>query len=323
MKTPTKILLLALVTIAVVLAMVHAFFPGGLPRLIDRFSAPNTAPAAQPAPAPTVTVPSPTGATELRQAETAYDAGDFGRAVDFYAVARADADPDVRSRATRGLQKAILAWALTLDVPLPTPLPDDPDADVALRQAKADKSPSEKAWYDLTIYAAGCGSARKLPFLTRQAIDWAQPGGPVEKRLTSVLATSGSRAGMLRAAMQAQGFLGPVDPVAAAEKPHPAARSPARTKLVPPSGSFTPATKSKLSDAVEFETEGAREYDLSGPDNADRKLHRKASLRLLIQARDIYEIALEEDPNSVALDRRMHDVMEMISHLRKEMNLGD
>jgi hypothetical protein len=96
-----------------------------------------------------------------------------------------------------------------------------------------------------------------------------------------------------------------------------------RTVITPPAGNFKPETKAKLSQAVELEKKGTLEYDQSGPDNVNRKEHRKAALDYLKQARDIYEAAQEEDSDNSSLDRRMHDVLEMISHLRKEMNLGD
>ncbi len=191
--------------------------------------------------------------------------------------------------------------------------------------------PSEKAWYDLTMYAAACGPSRKLKFLAQLALSTALPDGPVESRLKKVLERAGSRTTPLREAMLAEHFLSnePVDPVAAATAPRPdgAQRpkpsAPTKVPISMPVGKFTPATLSKLEQAVDLEKRGVIEYDLSGPDNADRKKHRKAALDYLKQARDIYQGAQDEDENSPSLGRRLQQVMEMISHLNKETNVGD
>jgi hypothetical protein len=325
MKTFPVVCLIVVATAAVAAGMVHLTFPGGLPALYEQYAA--RAPVTKPAPAPsTATAPAEgpsLGETELRDAERAYDAGDFARAVDFFLAARADTGPAFRERPARGLQKAVLAAALTSNVEPPSPLPDDPDGEVARRQAAADASPSEQAWYDVTIYAAGCGSSRKLPFLAQQALAAAVAGGPVERRLKAVLDRGGPRARLLRDAMTGIGLLEPVDPVAAASKPNTAPVKPAAKAIRTPGGSFKPATKAKLAQAVELENKGTAEYDLSGPDNAQRKQHRKAAVEYLKQARDIYQEAQEEDPDSSDLGGRLRTVMEMISHLHKEMSLGE
>jgi hypothetical protein len=331
MTTSSKVSVLAVVTVAVVTVAVaagtvHVSFPGGLPAVIERLAAP--APASKPAPAPPASTPPAEGPalgeTELRDAERAYDAGDFARSVELFVAARADAGPVHRERIARGLHKAVLAWALTSNVEPPSPLPDDPDGEVALRQAAADAAPSEQAWFEVTMYAAGCGSARTLPLLAQQAIACAVGGGPVEQRLKSVLARGGPRSNLLRDAMTEMGLLEPVDPVAAAERPKSAGTKPAaRTTIRPPGGTFKASTKAKLAQAVELERKGTAEFELSGPDNAQRKQHRKAAVDLLKQARDIYQEAQDEDPDSPDLGSRLRTVMEMISHLHKEMSLGE
>ncbi len=325
MKTLPVVSLIVVATVAVAAGMVHLTFPGGLPALYRQYAARTPAPAPAPR-TPAAKAPAEgtsLGETELRDAERAYDAGDFARSVDFFLAARADAGPAFRERTARGLQKAVLAWALTSNVEPPSPLPDDPDGEVARRQAAADASPSEQAWYDVTIYAAGCGSSRKLPFVAQQALTSAVAGGPVERRLTSVLDRGGPRARLLREAMTGIGLLDPVDPVAAASKPNAAPVRPPAKVLRAPGGSFKPATKAKLVQAVELERKGTEEYDKSGPDNAQRKEHRKAAVALLKQARDIYQEAQEEDPDSSDLGGRLRAVMEMISHLHKETSLGE
>lgn len=326
MKIFWLIVLVLVATVGVSAGAVHAFFPGGLPAVYERFAARESAakPAPPPAPAAPPAEGQALGETELRDAERAYDAGDFARSVELFVAARADSGPALRDRITRGLQKAILAWALTSNVEPPSPLPDDPDGEVARRQAAADAAPGEQAWFDVTMYAAGCGSSRKLPYLAQQALACAVGGGPVEQRLKLVLARGGPRANILRDAMSEMGLLEPVDPVAAAERPKTAGTKPAaKTSIATPGGAFKPATKTKLAKAVELERKGTAEYELSGPDNAQRKQHRKAAVELLKQARDIYQEAQEEDPDSPDLGSRLRTVMEMISHLHKEMSLGE
>src|SRR5439155_1410988 len=114
-------------------------------------------------------------------------------------------------------------------------------------------------------------------------------------------------------------FLVPVDPVGDTEPPRPTARpapKPVARSTAPiyvPNGNFKPTTKAKLGEAVDLEKRGAFEYELCGPDNPQRKEHRKASLDLLKQARAIYQSAEEEDADSTDLARRLQAVMEMIS----------
>jgi hypothetical protein len=332
MKTSVKIALLVVATLGVAGGTVHLFLPGGLPAAIEKALAshqekpkapPTTTTEERPAP--------PSGDSELKTAERAFDAGDFSKAVDGFLAARADADPDYRERAERGLRKAILAWALTVNAAPPEEKAQDVDAEIARRQKQAETTPSEQAWYDVTMYAAGCGASKKLPFLAQQAISSALRDGPVEIRLKKVLERAGSRTTLLKDVMTTEGFLDKevVDPVAVAAAPRPdgakapALNTPRKAPVSMPVGKFTKPTLTKLEQAIDLEKKGAIEYDLCGPDNAQRKEHRKAALDYLKQARDIYQAAQDEDPDSPSLGRRLQQVMEMISHLHKESNLGE
>jgi hypothetical protein len=323
MTTPAKATVLFFVSVFVAGFMIHLFLPGGLPRVLDKLtsSAPEPRKVAPAAPA-TERPAAPSADETVREAEKAYDAGDFSRAVDLFVSARADSTAVLHDRAVRGLYKAVLAWALTKNAPLPSPIPDDADAAVAARQAAADRAPSERAWYDVLVYAAGVGATRKLPALAHEAIGCATGGGPVTTKLNEVLAAGGPRAAVLREAMDSERLLDPADPYALAS-PHPAAKRPTAVAALPPSGNFKPETRMKLAQAMDLEARGKAEYDQTGPDNPQRKAHRKAAFDLIKQARDIYTAAQEEDPNSRDLDRRMHDVMEMLSSLHKEMAVGE
>jgi hypothetical protein len=329
MKTPAKVVLLAFVSLGVIAGMAHLFWPGGLPKLIERLTPAKTAdapdvqrPAADTPPAKT------TAADELRLAESAYDDGDFGTAAQAFTMSRADAtDAETRERADRGLQKAILAWGLVMDIRPLDAVPEGADAELARRQTAAEANPNEGAWLEAARFAAENGLRRKLPFLTRSAIDAAIAGGPVEARLKRALTMAGSRTAALTFALRSQGLLDPVDPVGGPPRPAPAAaatpKPSALQMLSVPAGVFRPETREKLAKAIELEKKGTLEYEQSGPDNPKRKEHRKAAMDALKAARDIYEAAQDEDQNSPSLDRRMHDVMEMLSHLRKETNLGE
>jgi hypothetical protein len=324
MTTAAKSAVLVFVTILVAGFMVHLFLPGGLPRVLDKLTASAPEPKKAAPAAPVTAAPAaPSGDAEVRDAEHAYDSGDFSRAIDLFVAARADTTAVLHDRAVRGLYKSALAWALTRDARLPSPIPDDPEGEVAIRQAAADKTPSERAWYDVLMYAAGVGATRKLPSLAHEAIQCATSGGPVMTKLNDVLAAGGPRTSVLREAMDSERLLDPADPYGDPASPHTAAKRAPASASLPPSGNFKPETKLKLAQAVDFERQGTAEYEKTGPENPDRKAHRKKAYDLLKKARDIYEAAQEEDPLSKELDRHLHAVMEMLSPLHKEMALGD
>ena len=322
-----KVTSLVFLSIGIVMLMVHLFLPGGLPSALDRLTRfePEKKPAVT-APAEKSPEPAPVRTTDwLKDADKAYDAGDFVKAIDSYLAARTDANPEYRDRGARGLQKAVLAWALTTNVAPPDPLPDDVDAEVALRQKKTEESPSERAWFDLLTYAAGCGARGKLWYLAERAVGSALRQGPVETRLRAVLAVAGPRAVHLRDAMRANGFLEsePVDPYDVAKQPKPAPVSVAKPRVTVPTGRFSDATKKKLAEAVEYELKGRAEYEQTGPDNPARKQHRRPALDYLKKAREIYDVASEEDPDSLMLRERLTDVRKLILDLQKEMSVGE
>lgn len=334
MKTAPKVALLVLATAGVMATMAHLFWPGGLPALIERLTPEAAGRATQtPAPAPgdAPSAARQSGADKLRDAEAAYDAGDFDRAVQLFLEARVDLGREGLERAARGLDKAVLAWALTSGPRVDAIDAAAIDEEMARLQAQAESEPSEKAWYDAAMFAASNGLHRKLKHVSQQAIDCALPRGPVEQRLKRSLELAGPRTSTLKSAMVRAGFLEPEDPLAVAagtpSGPAPAAQPAPRTAskrvIYPPNGSFKPETKAKLAKAVELEKLGTDEYEQSGPDNAKRKEHRKAAMDFLKQARDIYEAAQDEDPGSLDVDRRLHAVLEMFGQLRKDASVGD
>lgn len=321
-----KVTSIVFLAIGIVGLMVHLFIPGGLPHTLDRLtrSDPQKKPAAA-QPTPATDVAAPRAKDWLKDADEAYDSGEFVAAIDSYLAARADADSDYRDRAGRGLQKAVLAWALTTDVAPPLEMPADVDAEIAMRQKKTEDAPTERAWYDLLTYAAGCGARGKLWYLAERAVGSALRNGPVETRLRAVLEFAGPRASTLREAMRANGFLDsePVDPYATAVKAKPAKTTISKPGIKMPSGKFSDATKKRLAEAVEFETKGVAEYEQTGPDNPARKQHRRPALDYLKKAREIYDLASEEDPDSLTLRDRLTEVRKLILDLQKEMSIGE
>src|SRR5262245_11714240 len=94
-----KVTSLVFLSIGIVMLMVHLFLPGGLPGALDKMTQfePEKRPAAAPAEkAPEVAASRTTD--WLKDAEKAYDAGDFVKSMDAYLAARADANPDYRDR---------------------------------------------------------------------------------------------------------------------------------------------------------------------------------------------------------------------------------
>jgi hypothetical protein len=322
MSLSAKVALLTVASFAVAAGVVHLFWPGGLPALYERAtrSAPAPAvprtPAAPAAQTAAATPQTPEG--HLRAGDRAYDRGEFMEAAEQYVHARIDADDAGRGRATRGINKALLAWALTANAPSPDPAPRDPAAELASRQAAAELHPDEQTWYDLALFASGCGLAAKSVYPAQQAITLARAGGPVERRLLQVLPLAGPREPLLRTAMISQGFSVPGLPAAPAPETSAAKAAPRA-----PRGHFSSAMVTRLGDAMTLQWKGTEEYNLAGPDSADRASHRKRALDHLRKARDIYQAAQEEDPESPDLSRRLAEVMEMLAQLRKDAVTGE
>jgi len=114
MTTAAKATVLFFVSVLVAGFMIHLFLPGGLPRVLDKITASSPEPK-PPAPETPATAPAAarSGDVEVRDAEHAYDAGDFSHAIDLFVAARADSTAVLHDRAVRGLYKSVLAWALT------------------------------------------------------------------------------------------------------------------------------------------------------------------------------------------------------------------
>jgi hypothetical protein len=308
---------------AIAAGVVHLFHPGGLPPLLAKLAdqIPRTKRLAPPATVPEPTTHSPDGEEELHAAEKAYDAGDFAEATDLFIAAHAHTTSALRDRALRGLDKAVLAWALTRGAKATASPEPDVDAQLAEQVKAAELQPGEKAWYDALVFAAESGLRPRTKYLAQQAIGCATRGGPVEIRLRAVLPKAGSRAEALQAAMLRHGFLDRIDP-RAAEIAALAKQAADEAKGVPV-GKFSTEMRAKLLRAVELEKTAEEEYALSGPDVSNRAVHRKAALVALREARDIYQAAEEEDPKSRQVGERLRNVMEMLSHINKERMVGD
>ncbi len=303
----------------------------GAPHPLAVQSAPSS--AQRPSPAT-----SGNASTELAHAEKAYDAGDFGLAATHYMVASAVAAnaPD-RERADRGLRKSVLGDALVSEARVPD-LPKDADAEYRRRVAEAEARPTEEAFFELLRFAAAARLRTRLPYLAEQSIDLCHPGGPVERQLRAALSKGGQRRSVLRAAIVAMGMdvsdipvaPGPVDDVMATAELAPRTSPPSpngiggtRRRDAIPHGQFSAAMRAKLQRAIELQRKGAEEYEKSGPDGQDRKAHRKLAHESLREARDIYQEAMDEDPNAMGLESRLTTVMSLLAQVNKDRTIDE
>ena len=90
-----------------------------------------------------------------------------------------------------------------------------------------------------------------------------------------------------------------------------------------PFGAFDAAMRKRLERAVEAERQGLEHFAQAGPDGQDRERHRSEALKLLREARDAYNDALEMDPDSRAAEARMRQVMRALGQLNKEVVSGE
>src|SRR5262249_50315417 len=133
--TAAKATVLFFVSVFVAGLMIHLFLPGGLPRVLDKLTSSSQEPRQAAPAAPATQRPAGQNAdAEVRETEKTYDAGDFSRAIDLFIAARADSTTLLHDRTVRDLYKAVLAWTLTKNAPLPSPIPNDPEATIAVRQ---------------------------------------------------------------------------------------------------------------------------------------------------------------------------------------------
>ena len=79
----------------------------------------------------------------------------------------------------------------------------------------------------------------------------------------------------------------------------------------------------RLREAWNLQKTGIAEYELAGPESANRAEHRRKALDALKGARDIYLAAKEEDPQSRGIEDRIHEVTRMIAELRKDSAIGE
>lgn len=285
------------------------------------------------------------GATkELASGDRDYDRGDFETAFFTYHAARVLAsNADERYRADRGVEKAVLAWALVRGAPSVSGKPEALVAEWKTRAAAAEAAPSEKAWLEAARWAAGAGLRDHLPYAVGQALDAARPGGFVQAHLEDAQKSAGAKAEFLAAAMASRG-LGKGAPLVASV-PRPG--GPRGTSQLPrdpdvddphgpgsrddepsgiggvnsrgiPFGAFSAATREKLRRAVSLQNKGTVAYKQAGPDSPNRATHRETALRLLKEARDVYLEAQREDDDSQDLDERLRETLQMIAQLNKD-----
>jgi hypothetical protein len=273
-------------------------------------------------------------ATQLQWGDQAYDSGDFSGALTFYSIASIAQDASQRSAAQRGIQRSVLAWGIVEDCPTPDYGGRTSDERFGELLGRAETERAEQAWLNVVLFAKGAGMAKKLPGVVDTLFEVCQTGGPVEERLQSVLRTGTSNFKMLAAAMSAIGLDhgatgGTV--IAGLQHEDDGDNEPSGigfTNDAPvtyriPFGNFPKAFRAKLEDAAKAEYEGIRHAEAAGPDGTDRTMHRREALRLLRIARDVYNEALEIDPDAVDVQKHLKEVTLVFSQVRKSATFAD
>lgn len=346
MKTLIHVLS-TLLAVAVAVALIEIAYPRGVVGLLGGWiSTPAVAPGTTedpaapepetpPAPPPPPVAYGPGAATELGYADRDFDRGDFDGAVANYTTSKALAgSADERSRAIRGLERSLLAWALVRGSPRVNGKPADLDAEYQRRLAAAESAPSEQAWVDLARWASGAGLRERLPHVVGQALELAQPGGALAAAALKTLPDAGSRRDALAGALASLGVASaPVagGPVASGPSvPDPTSGIGGATSRTEksgiggaaergiPFGAFTSATREKLREAVRLHREGKQSYEGAAPDNPHRVQNRDEAIAKLKAARDIYQAAQLEDENCKDLEERLKETMQMLAQLRKD-----
>ncbi len=285
-------------------------------------------------------------ATQLQNGDEAYDAGNFSGAQTFYAIAGITDDLSQRDAARRGAQRSVLAEALIDDTPAPDLGGQSEDERLAEVRRRAELEQTEAAWLELVLLASGTGRAAELPPLVDTLLDIASTGGPVEKRLQAVLRNRVRNSKQLAAAMSAIGLDhgGMTGHLVAdlgndlsdefgddlgddSARPRGASgigssnRNAARHHVA--FGDFPRSFRGKLEEASMAEFEGLKHADAAGPDGTERPMHRREAKRLLTIARDIYNEALEIDPDSVDVQKHVKMVVLALSQVRKSSTFSD
>ncbi len=277
---------------------------------------------------------------ELRKGDRAYDSGRFNSAVTFYMIAYGAAQtPRQKQRAKRGLHQAVLANALVRGASVPSGSVGAADRFRELR-TKAESSRTETDWLAAARFAAGAQLTGDVRDTVRSALDAARSGGVVETQLLSSLPHMGAKSRPLRAAMTAVGLGSAFTrPGSTASLPGGNGSGGTRRGLSDldgpsgiggvgaasmPHGDFSREMTGRLKQAIQWATEGLELYRQAGDTEAlNRNELRTKAHKLLKQARDVFNDAQEQDPESGDLDRWMHRVMEGIAQLNKERVFGD
>lgn len=275
---------------------------------------------------------------QIRNGDVSYDQGDFDQAYTAYMIAMTSAQTEAqRLRAETGQQRAVLAWALTHDPP-PADYADRTARDrLTELTARARARGTEDAWLEVALFAAGAALKSDLRDAVSSALDLAAGGGAVEMRLRAALAAAGPKERSLLAAMKARGLGAGLEAGAttaltgAGALRHPTdddepsgiggVGSAPRVRV--PFGAFTAEMREKLKGAAQAEADGLEHFRLAGPEGTDRGMHRREAHRLLKEARDVFNEALEMDPDAREVERRLQTIMRALGQLNKERVAGE
>lgn len=276
-----------------------------------------------------------TNAKQVADGETCMERGDFDGAVENFNVARLTAGSDAeKATALKGLDRAVLLWALTQKPPKNA----GSASELTGLVQKAESAMSEQAWFDAFRLAAACRANDRLPYLGSNLLDMVRHDGPTERWWITMAAEDTRRTDALKKALANRGVpLGgaAATPTATASgndgeasgigvKPPADGTSGIRGagRRGIPYGNFTTEMREKLVKAVEWENGGRDEYALAAPDKQNRTEHAKNAVRLLQQAREVYVEALDQDPRASGLESRIAEVTRMISDTKKSLPAG-
>ena len=275
---------------------------------------------------------------QVRNGDESYDSGDFNSAWTAYMIASTAAQTEAqRQRALAGQARAVLAWALTVNPP-PANYQGRSGRDrMTELLARARSERSEDVWLQVALFASAAGLKSDLRDAVSSALDLAVGGGPVEMKLREALTVAGPKERSLLAAMKMRGLgeglvvsggtasvdLTDLRHTAEDDEPSGIGGVGSAPRVSAPFGDFTSEMRTKLQAAAQAEYEGLEHFRLSGPDGTDRSMHRHAAHRLLKSVRDVYNEALEMDPDAREVERRLQTIMRALGQLNKELVAGE
>lgn len=279
-----------------------------------------------------------TNAKEIANAEQCLERGDFDGAADNFHVAKLTAGTDAeRSAAAKGLDRAVLLWALTQK-----PSRDaGPASEITTLVQKAETAGTEAAWFEAFRLAAACRANDRLPYIATNLMDAVRHDGPTERWWLTMTAEDTRRTDALQKALANRGISVGGAQAGTAGTPGTAGGRPTETSGIGvkpsddgtsgirgsgrrgiPFGNFTTQTRERLAEAVDWEIEGREHHANAAPDKQNRTEHARKAVQSLQKAREVFVAALDEDPRASGLESRIAEITRLISDMKKSLPAG-